>query len=237
MKTTTFKTNLQRYLVPILFICFGISNSYSQIDLRACNAGFSCTSNNFMIERVYLVDASTGVELAISNQTCNVGDPPIMVSLGFDFTSNQNGNVYNGRVFADLSIDGISTVITPFIGDIPGTGDYGPALFGSLNLKDTYTFPWSCGQEIILNNLVTVWRTSGTGDFSADDSYDCGTYGQSQCEFAANIVVQAPLSISADYDACFDGTNTEVTFTPDMTNGTAPYTYDWMFYEIPNPVL
>ena len=40
MKTITLKTNLQTYLVLILFICFGFSNLYSQdnscITLDAC---------------------------------------------------------------------------------------------------------------------------------------------------------------------------------------------------------
>ena len=40
-----------------------------------------------------------------------------------------------------------------------------------MNLINTFTFPWSCGQEIQLYNILTTWTPNNTNDYSVNYDY------------------------------------------------------------------
>jgi|GEM_PF-6214955 len=243
-------------LLGLVFLFYGSIQSFGQIDIRNDYCGtdyYSCTSENFTVHRIYLINANTGEELAISNQTCIVGYDVDTVSLGIEFTSNQNGDIYQARLFADLFIDGneyqsdgnggiepapdASGFVNIFLGTVPGKDNnydgtgitIGTTTYGVLTLEDVLTFEWHCGEEVSISDFFTAWAVNNGKDYSVN--YDCSSFNKSQCEFNSEIYIEAPLSVGFDSEPCQVGSETNVQFISQVYNGTAPYTYSWIFKE------
>ncbi len=121
-------------------------------------------------------------------------------------------------MFADLEIDGVVTQLNVNLGTVAsGSGQrllYGP-------------FTWVCGQEMILNRILIVWKTSGNGTELVP--YSCSTYNKSQCEFPASVVITAPLAVQFDYSGCTNGSISTINFDSTTNGGTPPYSYAWDF--------
>ncbi|WNM18414.1 HYR-like domain-containing protein [Flavobacterium capsici] len=213
-------------LLLILFTTIG--NLYSQFDaqhpdLRNCGVApnyyldvFNCNSNNFTLNNVFLSLTNVNGQ-PINNTTCTIGVTQ-QVYVMLNYTSNASNTPNNCRLFADLTIDNVVTPINAYLGSItPGAGQrliYGP-------------FNWTCGQELTLNRILVVWRTGGSSAQLA--SYNCSTYGSSQCELPGNTIITKPLAVQFTYVACKNGNNTTVSFTSTSNGGTPPYTYAWDF--------
>ncbi|MDI9257052.1 hypothetical protein QHT84_06460, partial [Flavobacterium sp. YZ-48] len=153
----------------------------------------------------------------LSNTTCTIGTTQ-QVYVMLNYTSNANNTPNNCRLFADLSIDGNVTGINAYLGSIaPGAGQrqiYGP-------------FSWTCGQELILDRILIVWRTGGSSSQLA--SYNCGTYNSAQCEMPGMTVISKPLAVQFTYKACLVGNNLTVYFDSTTNGGIPPYTFAWDF--------
>uniref|UniRef100_UPI003593EEC2 DUF7507 domain-containing protein n=1 Tax=Aquiflexum sp. TaxID=1872584 RepID=UPI003593EEC2 len=225
-KTITFFANLALLLV---WNFLAVPNEvYAQnqphlLDLRTC--GNSCSSNNFTIKEVYLSDAN-GVPLSSSFATCTPGVQQTSF-ISFVYRSNSASSTNNTRLFADLSIGGSSEYINIWIGTLPAAKNADRVV--TLN----HSFTWTCGAEITLDSPTLAWTTSGSADLSS--SYECNSYPTAQCQFGADIVVNAPLAVQFDFTACtVDGTNT-VNFISTTNGGSQPYQYSWNFGNNANP--
>ncbi|MDT0554344.1 hypothetical protein RM519_13890, partial [Urechidicola sp. P050] len=219
------------------------TNVFSQIDLRSeCGGDFGCTSNNYTITDIYLIDAEEylsdgitpnpnyGLELSQAYQTCTIGVTR-RVSIGMDYTSNNNKNNYAARFFADFTVDGLpyqgapDAFVNPYIGTLtPGAG--------SFNLLNTgYSFDWTCGQVLELSNMLVAWSTNDPGDLSdppGGAGYDCSTYNKAQCQFGSgSAIIHAPLAVEYQYSVCTIGNIATVNFTDLTTGGELPYQYSW----------
>ncbi|MBP8157376.1 MAG: hypothetical protein KAX93_03280, partial [Flavobacterium sp.] len=214
------------FLLLTLFMC--VSNSYSQFtsnypDLRLCGNSpnyyldlFNCDSNNFELTDVFLSLTNVNGQ-PLSNTTCTIGNTQ-QVYVMLNYTSNANNTPNNCRLFADLSIDGNITGINAYLGSIaPGVGQR--QIFGPFN--------WTCGQELILDRILIVWRTGGSS--TQLPSYNCSTYNSAQCEMPGLTVISKPLAVQFTYKACKVGNNTTVYFTSTTNGGIAPYTFAWDF--------
>jgi gliding motility-associated-like protein len=226
----SIKSNCMKAKITfLLLMCFMFAgNMYSQFDaqhpdLRLCGSPpnyyldvFNCTSNNFTLNQVFLSLTNVNGQ-PINNTTCNMGTSQ-MVYVMLNYTSNASNTPNNGRLFADLSIDGTIVNINCYLGSIaPGAGQrqiYGP-------------FLWSCGQELILSRILAVWRTGGSS--AQLPSYTCSTYGTAQCEIPSITIVSKPLAVQFSYKACRVGNNTTVNFTSTTNGGISPYTFAWDF--------
>ncbi|MGY5849781.1 hypothetical protein, partial [Salegentibacter sp. F14] len=190
--------------------------SPSQPDLRDCT-GWNCTSNNFTLDQVYIT-LEDGDGNPLTDQACNIGDQE-GVYVMLNYTSNANNTVNNARIFADLSVDGNLIPLNIYIGEISGSSSGQQQIYGP--------FTWTCGQELILENILAVWRTGGGSAELLE--YDCSDYNNAQCEFPADTVIGAPLAVEFDYTACtYDGVTT-VNYNSTTTGGIPPYTYQWDF--------
>ncbi|MCD8518492.1 MAG: PKD domain-containing protein [Flavobacterium sp.] len=220
------KTRL-RFLVMLVLV--GFNTMYGQFsadrpDLRLCGSPpnyyldyYNCTSNNYTLVDVFLsLTDVNGVPL--NNTTCTIGTPQDLYVM-LDYTSNSASAVHHARMFADLNIEGQSTVQlnVDFRTVQPGAGQI--ALYGP--------FTWICGQEITLSRILIVWRTNG--DDTELVPYDCSSYNKTQCDLPDNIAVTAPLAVEFDYTACTVGSSTTVNFNSTTSGGTPPYTYAWDF--------
>ncbi len=211
-----------------LLIVLGFNLGYSQFtadkpDLRLCGSSpdyyldyFNCTSNNYTLDNVFLsLTDVNGVPL--DTTTCTPGTPQTMYVM-LNYTSNSNSNIYHARMFSDLIIDGIPTSLNVHLGTVaPGSGErllYGP-------------FTWICGQEIILDSILIVWKTSGNNNELIP--YSCSSYNKSQCEFPGSVVVAAPLAVQFTYDGCTEGSLSTINFNSTTNGGIPPYTYEWDF--------
>ncbi|TVZ59840.1 gliding motility-associated-like protein [Flavobacteriaceae bacterium MAR_2010_105] len=220
MKTNTLNTNLQSYLVLLLFLCFGISALNAQTpDLRNC--GYNCTANSFSIESVYL--SSTNVPgTPLTNTSCEPGTIQNVYMIA-GVSSNRNAPVYGARVFADLMVGDTPVPINEYLGTLPSSNQgiteylvYGP-------------FNWVCGELLTLENLLVVWVTSKNSAPPENGPYTCSSYSQSQCQFPLDLIVSTPLAVQYDYTACTTGSTSLVTFTSTTIGGTPPYTYVWNY--------
>ena len=134
-KITCFlsKINAKSYFLGFLLIIF-FNKSFSQLDLRTC--GYNCNSNNYTLKDVFL-SLTDVYGVSISNSTCTPGTVKSVYIL-MNYTSNANANIYYTRLFADLSINGVSSPINVLLGTVTsGNGQrkiYGP-------------FNWICGDE------------------------------------------------------------------------------------------
>lgn len=214
--------------ISIILICLGFNFVHSQFtttkpDLRLCGTApnyyqeyFNCTSNNYTLDDVFLsLTDVNGVPL--NNTTCISGTPETMYVM-LNYTSNSNSNIYHARMFAELIIDGVSTQINVNLGTVaPGSGQrllYGP-------------FTWICGQEMLLDRILIVWKTSGNNTELVP--YTCSSYNRSQCEFPTSTVIVAPLAVQFDYTGCTNGNISTINFESTTNGGTPPYTYAWDF--------
>ncbi|WP_040480634.1 PKD domain-containing protein, partial [Mariniradius saccharolyticus] len=198
------------------------SDAFSQnqpnlLDLRTC--GKSCSSNNFTIKEVYLSNAS-GVPLANSFATCTPGVQQTAY-ISFVYSSNSGSSTDNTRLFADLVIGGTSQYINIWLGNLPA------AKSGDRVVTLNYQFTWTCGLEVSLRNPLMAWTTSGSANLF--NSYQCNDYPSAQCQFGADILVNAPLAVQFDFTACTENGNTSVNFTSTSNGGKKPYTYSWNF--------
>lgn len=211
-----------------LLIVFGFNVLHSQFsndkpDLRLCGVApnyyqdyFNCTSNNYTLNDVFLsLTDVNGVPL--NDTTCTPGTTQTMYIM-LNYTSNSNSNIYHARMFSDLVINGISTSINVNLGTVaPGTGQrllYGP-------------FDWICGDEIILDRILIVWKTNGTNNELIP--YDCSSYNKSQCELPGGVVVSAPLAVQFNYTGCTYGNSSTIYFNSTTNGGIPPYSYAWDF--------
>ena len=202
-------------LVNLILLCFCLSpKSYAQLDLRTC--GYNCTSNNYTLTDVFL-SVTDVYGVPITNSTCTIGSTQ-QVYILMNYTSNANSNIYFTRFFADLSIDGVVTPLNVYLGTVtPGSGQrrlYGP-------------FNWTCGQELLLTNILVAWRTSQNQD--PGPNYTCQSFSNSQCDFSPNMVISKPLAVQFTYKGCTNGTNSTIQFTSTTNGGIPPYTYQWDF--------
>ncbi|KIX22915.1 hypothetical protein SY27_03660, partial [Flavobacterium sp. 316] len=212
----------------ILYAFIGINSVYSQFtadkpDLRLCGSPpnyytdyFNCTSNNYTLNNVFLsLTNINGVPL--DNTTCIPGTTQTMYIM-LNYTSNSNSDIYHARIFADLIIDGITTPLNVNFGTVaPGSGQrllYGP-------------FNWTCGQELLLDKILIVWKTSGNGNELVP--YNCNSYTKSQCELPGGTKISAPLAVQFTYTGCTSGTSSSINFQSTTNGGTPPYTYEWDF--------
>ena len=214
--------------ISIFLICLGFNFVHSQFtttkpDLRLCGTApnyyqdfYNCTSNNYTLNDVFLsLTDVNGVPL--NNTTCTPGVSQTMYVM-LNYTSNSNSNIYHARMFADLIIDGVTTQINVNLGTVaPGSGQrllYGP-------------FTWVCGQEMILDRILIVWKTSGNGTELIP--YSCNTYNKSQCEFPTSTIIKAPLAVQFEYSGCTNGSISTINFDSTTNGGTPPYSYAWDF--------
>ena len=147
-KITFFRTELNIKQLLIVIASFFYANiSSSQIDLRTC--GYHCGSNNYTLNDVFL--SLTDVNgIPITNSTCTPGEVTKVYIL-MNYTSNSNANIHYSRLFADLSIDNIRTPLNIYLGTVtPGSGQ--KKIFGP--------FDWTCGQDLIISNILVTWKTS-----------------------------------------------------------------------------
>ena len=187
MKTNTFKTNLQKHLVLLVFLCFGITNLSAQIDLRTC--GYGCNTNSFSINSVFLSDSDVpGNEL--TNTSCESGTT-VSVYMIAEIESNRNAAVFCSRVFADLMVGDTTIPINEYMGTLPSSNSgvterliYGP-------------FDWTCGELLTLENVLVVWKTN-SNNCPDVNNYTCGDYSQSQCQFPSDLLVSTPLAVQYD---------------------------------------
>uniref|UniRef100_UPI0018E3E46F HYR domain-containing protein n=1 Tax=Salegentibacter sediminis TaxID=1930251 RepID=UPI0018E3E46F len=187
-----------------------------QPDLRDCT-GWNCTSNNFTLDQVYIT-LEDGDGNPLTNQACTIGDQE-GVYVMLNYTSNANNTVNNTRIFADLSVDGNLIPLNIYIGEISGGASGQQQIYGP--------FTWTCGQELILEDILAVWITGGSSTELTE--YDCGDYNKAQCEFAADTIIGAPLAVEFDYTACTYNGVTTVNYNSTTTGGIPPYTYQWDF--------
>jgi large repetitive protein len=192
-------------------------------DLRLCGSApnyyldyFNCTSNNYTLDDVFLsLTDVNGVPL--NNTTCTPGVPETMYVM-LNYTSNSNSNIYHARMFADLIIDGVITQLNVNLGTVaPGSGQrllYGP-------------FTWICGQEMILDKILIVWRTNG--DNNELVPYVCNSYNKAQCELPQGVVISAPLAVQFTYTGCTEGNQTTINFDSTTNGGIPPYSFAWDF--------
>jgi large repetitive protein len=192
-------------------------------DLRLCGSApnyyldyFNCTSNNYTLDDVFLsLTDVNGVPL--NNTTCTPGVPETMYVM-LNYTSNSNSNIYHTRMFADLIIDGVITQLNVNLGTVaPGSGQrllYGP-------------FTWICGQEMILDKILIVWRTNG--DNNELVPYVCNSYNKAQCELPQGVVISAPLAVQFTYTGCSEGNQTTIYFDSTTNGGIPPYSFAWDF--------
>ena len=192
-------------------------------DLRLCGSApnyyldyFNCTSNNYTLDDVFLsLTDVNGVPL--NNTTCTPGVPETMYVM-LNYTSNSNSNIYHTRMFADLIIDGVITQLNVNLGTVaPGSGQrllYGP-------------FTWICGQEMILDRILIVWRTNGDNDELVP--YVCNSYNKAQCELPQGVVISAPLAVQFTYSGCTEGNQTTINFDSTTNGGIPPYSFAWDF--------
>ncbi|HBD25787.1 MAG TPA: hypothetical protein DC020_03060, partial [Flavobacterium sp.] len=214
--------------ISIFLICLGFNFVHSQFttnkpDLRLCGTApnyyqdyYNCTSNNYTLDDVFLsLTDVNGVPL--NNTTCTPGVPETMYVM-LNYTSNSNSNINHARMFADLIIDGVVTPLNVHLGTVvPGSGQrllYGP-------------FTWVCGQEMLLDRILIVWKTNG--DNTELVPYTCSTYNRSQCEFPTTVIITAPLAVQFEYSGCTNGGISTINFDSTTNGGTPPYSYAWDF--------
>ena len=205
--------NIKGVFIALLLI-FNVHNSFSQVDLRTC--GFACTSNNYTLTDVYL-SLSDVNGTPITNTTCTIGQvQPVYIYL--NYSSNSNSSIHFTRLNSDLTINGVTTFLNVFLGDIiPGSNKkliYGP-------------FNWVCGQELSLSNTIIAWKTNDNND--PGPNYNCGSFTNAQCDFTNSFTISKPLAVQFTYKACKVGTNTTVVFNSTTNGGKTPYTYAWDF--------
>ncbi len=205
-----------------------VNNSYSQFDgnhpdLRLCGSPpnyyldlYNCDSNNFELDNVYL--SLTNINGQPITGTCTVGNSQ-QVYVMLNYTSNASNTPNNCRLFADLIIDNVITPINSYLGNIAPNASGTRQIYGP--------FTWTCGQELLLNRILIVWRTGGNSAQLA--SYNCSTYNSAQCELPPNIVIAKPLAVQFTYKSCKVGNNETVYFTSTTNGGTPTYTYAWDF--------
>ena len=219
------KTRITLFVLSFLF--WG-NQIYAQFtpdkpDLRNCGTApnyyteyFNCTSNNYTLDDVFLsLTDVNGVPL--NNTTCTPGVSQTMYIM-LNYTSNSNSDIYHARMFAELIIDGVATQLNVSLGTVaPGSGQrllYGP-------------FTWICGQEMLLDRILIVWKTSGDGTELIP--YTCSSYNRSQCEFPTSTIITAPLAVQFVYSGCTTGTSSIINFESTTNGGTPPYSYAWDF--------
>ncbi|WP_194975673.1 PKD domain-containing protein, partial [Aquiflexum lacus] len=225
-KTITYFANLALLLVwNFLAIPNEVyaQNQPNLLDLRTCDN--SCSSNNFTIKEVYLSDAN-GVPLSSSFATCTPGVQQTSF-ISFVYSSNAGSNTSNTRLFADLSIGNNTEYINIWIGNLPSAKNADRVV--TLN----HSFTWTCGAEVSLDSPTLAWTTSGSANLFS--SYQCNSYPSAQCQFGADIVVNAPLAVQFDFTACTVDGNTTVNFTSTTNGGSQPYQYNWNFGNNANP--
>ena len=226
MKTSTNKINLLRFLVPLLFIFFSNTTTlYSQasdgMDLRDC--AYNCTSNNFTITDVFLSDTGVLPGNPIQNTTCTPGvEQEVWIIM--EITSNQNGDVYHSRLFADLRVNGNPLlVINQNLGTLNGSNN-------GASTKVVYgPFDWTCGDLLTLENTLVTWRTSPQNPPNPL-TYDCSDYNKAQCQFPSDAIVSTPLAVQYDYTVCTDNATliSTVTFESTTNGGSGVYvSYVW----------
>lgn len=224
----------------IVFISLWINHIYGQFtpqkpDLRNCGTPpnyytdyFKCTSNNYTLDNVFLsISNSVGVPITTPCTPPNIQN----VFIWLNYTSNSNSAIHQTRIFADILVkdqNGIlmqTLQINSYLGTVnPGSG---------LRLLDIpgygSGFPWTCGYELSLTNLLIVWKTNGSANDPELNSYNCNTYSKSQCELPTSVLVTAPLAVQYDYTQCTTGNSTIVNFDDDSNGGKKPFTYLWNF--------
>ncbi|RVT72844.1 hypothetical protein EOD40_15660, partial [Flavobacterium sufflavum] len=216
------KTKLLFLFTFFLFV----GNIYSQFssdypDLRL--DGFNCTANNVSVENVYLSAEVNGIPLENFVPTCTPGVDKYNVTIWMNYTQNQANDVSTTRLFATLSIGGVSTEINKYIGTLPSTKNK-PA--GKIQIT-TIPIEWTCGQSLSFTNILVVWEAKNIVDGTTP--YTASNYTKSQCEFGQSTIFGAPLAVQFTYKACKVGINNTVNFTSTTNGGTAPYTYAWDF--------
>ena len=191
------------------------------------DCSFGCTANDVNVLDVYLGDSS-GNELG----PCNPGDS-VTAYICAIFENNANSARYAVTLLANISID--SVLEESFWNYTPHDGlCVLDSIGGKTNKTEKiYSFTWTCGQEVKLENVVISWVTSSTNcsDYESNSDLSCAARGTSKCYKEAGILVRGPLIVNFNFtNVCFC-TNTTFTDTTTGGNRSVPYTYHWDFGE------
>jgi uncharacterized repeat protein (TIGR01451 family) len=208
----------------ILGIFMFTHQSFSQnqpglLDLRDCGPG--CNSNNYTIESVYLSDIN-GVSLFDLGITTCIPGTPITAYITVSYFTNSGSSTNNSRLFADLKIGDDVQFLNYYFGGLPAANK-SPNKVTLTGLPIT----WTCGSEVRLLSPLVAWTTNVSSDLS--ESYQCNSYPSAQCQFADDILVDAPLAVQFDYSACTVDGSTTVNFDNTTTGGKSPLSYNWSF--------
>ncbi|WP_161808333.1 PKD domain-containing protein, partial [Zhouia amylolytica] len=220
--------SVNKLLLLAFMLLVNIGIGYSQFtsdqpDLRdpSLNCGFNCTSNNISIIEVYLVEVNTGQRLDELVTTCNTGDT-YQVEVWAKYETNQNTDFDETRLFATFNIGDDSYEINQWLGTV---FEANTTPMDIKVIDNVYT--WECGDELEFTETLIVWE--GNGNLDSSSSYNCKTYGKSQCSNDTSVFFAAPLAVQFDYIACNDGTQIVSDFTSTTNGGLEPYTYSWSF--------
>jgi len=181
--------------------------------------GFQCTANDTTVTKLELVDGSN-----IPLTTCTPGLPvTATIRATFHTTSGADrkavvllGDIYQGATnvhhFQTGSVDGQCVTDT-----LPAQSDT------SINL---YSFSWTCGQQVTIQNLTLSWDTGSStcAGFFSDPS--CGNR-TTKCYSGQSFTVSSPLV--ANFTAPNVCVGNATNFTDTTSGGVTPYVYSWTF--------
>ncbi|TBW29378.1 PKD domain-containing protein, partial [Gramella sp. KN1008] len=226
------------FIVALFLFTIGLNAQTSTPDLRNCG-GWNCTSENFTLNDVFLTLIDTDSNTVIDVDDCDSGEI-LNAKVMLNYSSNASNTINSTRVFADLVIDGETTYINSYLGDVPGKGE--PQSRQIYPNDGSNSFEWECGTELLLQNILVAWRTGGNTDIQYN--YDCNSYNKTQCEFPTSTIIAAPLAVQFDYTVCRENGTTTVNYSSTTNGGVAPYTFSWDFNDdgtpdssLPNPTF
>lgn len=181
----------------------------------------NCNANDLSPTGAYLATDINGTPFA----GCEFGTVTDIYVCA-EIVNTTGSNRPNISFAVDLYIDG---ALVDFIGKCVDT---------ILGGGDTLTicagpFSWSCGESILLDNLLLTWNSAGANPdpCPAPESVPCTAYfGSSKCRFLGTDSLSAFQASYTSTLVCPNGTNNyAVDFIGNVEGGKAPFTYAWDF--------